>query len=227
MSPLSQFERRKHTTSPVKSSELPHDFLVMVNEVLTAHFDEGLKALNQPEFCKDPRFVVGGSIWPDELVLSASIQSEGSMNATTLHASVDFDPKASAPTLQDLLSLCVDAIGGGFDQLFGDHQKERLEKIAHGSLADWEDVPFDWTRTDVEKKQVWLKMDKSNLTLDRMADDWLAQNDPSWKQEEEREQAATSELFVTGEKARKGPLGEGGGQGSSGGSHGGSGPIRH
>ncbi len=224
MSSVATLERRKATNLPTKSSELPQDFLQMVREVLTAHFDEGLKALSTPELCKEARFEVSGSIWPNELILSASIQGEGSMNATTVHASVDFDPKASSPTLQDLLNQCVDAIGGGFENLFGNRDKAHLEKIAHGSLADWEDVPFDWTRTEVEKKSVWIRMDKANLTLDKMADDWLSKNDPEFKQGAEEEQSETAELFVTGPKDRT-PSGNT--SGGSFGSGGGSGPIKH
>jgi hypothetical protein len=223
MSPSTTLERRRISNVPTKSSELPLDFVKMVREVLEAHFDEGLKALNAPDLCTEPSFVVSGAIWPDEIILSATLVSKGSMNATTVHASVDFDPKASSPTLQDQLNLCVDAIGGGFQNLFGDLNTEQLEKLAHGALSAWEDIPFDWAKTDIEKKAVWLRVDKSNPALDTMADDWLSKNDPEFKKQVDEEESETKDLFVSGPKDKSDPE-SGSGFGQSGG---GRGPIRH
>jgi hypothetical protein len=135
MTTNSNLDRRKNTNIPMKSIELPLDFVKMVREVLEGHFGDGLKAMEKEGLCKEPGFLVTGAIWPDEIILSASLISEGTPQATTVHASVDFDPKASSPTLQDQLNLCVDGIGSGFQNLFGDLEVERLEKIAHGSLA--------------------------------------------------------------------------------------------
>ncbi len=220
MPQTTSLERRRNSNVPMKSSELPIDFVKMVREVLEGHFGDGLKALEKEGLCKAPGFLVTGAIWPDEIILSASLISEGTPQATTVHASVDFDPKASSPTLQDQLNLCVDGIGSGFQNLFGDLENERLEKLAHGSLSAWEDIPFDWAKTDIEKKSVWLRVDKSNPKLDQMADDWLAKNDPDYRKQLEEEEEETKDLFVAGPKDRNSG-------GNFGGSGGGSGPIRH
>src|ERR1700722_8392488 len=100
-------ERRK--TSQTKSSPLPHDYIKMIQEVFSANFESGLKILdkNQPS----PYFEIQGQVFSNEVVVSVSLMSDQQISATTVHSSSDFDPKASSPTIQDLLSACVDSIG--------------------------------------------------------------------------------------------------------------------
>lgn len=185
--------------SQLRSSPLPVDFLRMVTEVFTTNFDEGLKRMG--ELTKvDVRFKAHGNVFADEVVLSVSLLTEGQMAATTVHASSDFDPKASSPTIEDLLSTCVDAIGGLYSQLL---LPERLEQLTSESLSAIEEAPFDWTQVQVEKRKVFLKIDKSNPELDQMADDWLAKHDPEFEQRQKEEQEETEKLFVTGPKDGK------------------------
>lgn len=180
------------------TSPLPVDYLRMVQELFTSHFDEGLKAFSKLK--AEPRFEATGAIYPDEVVLSVSLGNEGVLAATTVHASCDFDPKASAPTVQDLLGACVDAVGGVFGELLDPKKPERLEQLADESLAALEDIPYDWTALEVEKRKVYLKVDKSNPSLDQMTEDWLAKNDPKYAEREEEEQKETEKLFFTGPK---------------------------
>jgi hypothetical protein len=207
-------ERRKGES--LRSSHLPVDYLQMVQEVFTSNFDEGLgklRALRESQTGKHPveiEFEASGSVYPDELVLSVSIIEKDQLAATTVHASADFDPKASSPTIQDLLSTCVDAIGSVYTQLLDPANSERLEQLTSESLSALEDIPFQWTETTVEKRKLFLKVDKSNPRLDQMADDWLSKNDPDFEERQKAEQAETEKLFVTGPNP-KSPRGSGSG----------------
>jgi len=191
-------ESRKR--SPLKSSDLPVDFLKMVGEVFATNFDEGLKAFEKVTGGAASSFKAGGQIFADEIVLTVSLLTENQIAATTAYASIDFDPKASSPTLQDQLAFCVDALGGLFSVLMDPGKPEELEKLANESLSALEDVPYDWTPVDVEKRKVYLKLDKSNPVLEQAADDWLAKNDPDYKKRLKEEQSETEKLFVTGPK---------------------------
>ncbi len=200
-------ESRKNAPKPSmrlsRSAELPVDYTKNIREVFTKNFAEGMKLLKTFQKVKNS-FDVRGAIFPDEIVLSVSLVSEGQISATTIHCSMDFDPKASTPTAQDLLNVCVDAVGSVFGMLLDTDKPEMVEKLASGSLASFADIPFEWTKIDFDNRRVWILADKSNPNLDEMADKWLAENDPGLHSEEEEYEAETKELFVTGEKAKKG-----------------------
>lgn len=194
---------QKSTSRLSQSAPLPKDYTKVVREVYSTNFADGLKALTKLQGVKNS-FEVRGAIYTDEIVLGVSLVSEGQMAATTIYCSVDFDPKASSPTAQDLLSVCVDAIGSLFATLLDTTKPDSIEKIASGSLSAFEEVPFEWTKTEFEKRRVWLLVDKSNPTLDEMADRWLAENDPEAGTEELEFEEESKDLFITGGKARKG-----------------------
>lgn len=184
-------ERRKE--GKFKGTELPIDYLKMVTETFTSHFDATLKALKK---MKNPsRFIASGRIFQDEIVLTISLVQEGQMAATTLHASIDFDPQASAPTVDELLSTCVDATGSLFAQIFDDNSEAKLERVLAQSAASLEDVPFEWASSEINKRAVFMKIDKSNPHLEQMADEWLAKNDPKMAEEEGSLAAEATEFF--------------------------------
>lgn len=188
-------ENRK--SGNTKSSPLPVDYLKLVGEVFGTNFDSGLKALRKLTK-EDFRFEARGQVYPSEIVLGISLIPEKALAATTVLTSADFDPKASAPTLEDLLSKCVDAAGSIFAQLLDPTQPKRLEQVTDESLSALENVPFEWASVTVEKQKLFLKVDKSNPTLDEMTDDWLAKNDPNFRKEQDEEHDETEKLFVTG-----------------------------
>lgn len=189
-------ERRKISVS--KSSSLPLDYLKMVNEVFSGHFEESLKALNKLR--PQSRFEVLGEVYTDEILLAVSLISENSLSATTAYASVDFDPKASAPEMPDLLSAAVDAIAVVFDSLLNLENEKSLSTVADDTLSALENVPFIWTETEANQKRVYVKVDKSNLKIDQMTDQWLAEHDRQAQEEASEEQKASEGLFVTGKK---------------------------
>jgi hypothetical protein len=189
--------RRHHKTKP---GDLPVDFLKLVKEVFSTNFESGLKALAKIK--ADPSFEAQGRVFVDEIVLAVSLIHEGQLAATTVYASCDFDPKASSPTIQDLLNICVDAIGSFYGAYLNPKNRERLEQLADESLSALEAAPFQWTPLEVEKRQVFLKVDKANPKLDQMADEWLAKNDPRLEEREAEEQREMEKLFITGPKSK-------------------------
>lgn len=204
-------ESRLSRTAGSKSSTLPSDYLRMVEEVFSSNFDEGLKLLQayQPE----SRFEAQGEVFENEVVLAISIAAEGKLAATTIYASQDFDPAASAPALQDLLEAAVDAAGDIVSTLLDPSTPAKIKALSQDPTSDLEGVPLEWVTVKSGKFTVHLKVDKANLSLDQAADDWLKKNDPNFVAAEEEEQRETGERFVTGGKAKHGVTGTGSGSG--------------
>lgn len=198
-------ESRRHSQKSSsrlsQSAPLPMDYTKVVRDVYSTNFAEGLKALTNLQKVKNS-FEVRGAIYTDEIVMGVSLVSEGQMAATTVYCSVDFDPKASSPSAQDLLNICVDAIGSLFATMLDATKPDTIEKLAAGSLSAFEDVPFEWTKVEFDNRRVWLLVDKSNPNLDEMADRWLAENDPESQSEEDEFEEETKNLFVTGSKTK-------------------------
>ncbi len=176
---------------------LPADFLAMVVEVFTTNFDGPLNKLAKIK--AGPAFKAAGEVFPNEILLSLTLAYPEQLAATTVHASVEFDPKASSPTAEDLLTACVDALGEVFGGILVDDQ-EKLENLADEALSALQDVPFEWTPVEIDKHRVFVKIDKSNPELDQLADEWLSKHDPSALDEDKGEQKRTEKLFVAGPK---------------------------
>jgi hypothetical protein len=188
--------RRKGTDS--RSSALPTDYLKMVEEVFTTNFSEQVSTLAlEPA----PTFVSGGEVYADEIVVRVALVQEGRLAGTTAHASSDFDPKASSPKIEDLLSLCVDALGEVFGGLF-----ETPSALLSGSMGEVEGLPLEWTQVDVSKRKIFVRVDKSNPVLDDAADAWLAKHDPEHARGVKESDQAAEELFVLPPKQGKKPL---------------------
>jgi hypothetical protein len=134
------------------------------------------------------------------------------LGATTVHVSCDFDPRASQPTAEELLTQALDVGAGVFGALFQEGQEEALARLAEGSLASLEEVPFDWTEVEHQRRKVFVRVDKSNPDLERMTEQWLDQNDPDRKQKRQDEQKESEDLFVVGKSSRsQGQRGSGSG----------------
>ncbi len=196
-------ENRKQKTTgsnrKTRSSDLPLDFTKMIAGVYTTNFEDGLNALKKLTKAEGI-FSVSGKIYPDEIVLSVSLGIKNQLAATTVYCSVDFDPKASSPTAEDLLSLAVDAIGGFYENFLDPKNPKALEQLAAGTLGAMDDVPFEWSKFDFGGKWVYLMVDKANPDLDSAADEWLAKNGANLDDEElERE---SEDLFIKGPKSR-------------------------
>lgn len=184
---------KKQKQKPVS---LPVDYLKMIQEVLAQNFEEGLTAFAKLK--KNPKFKASGAIYPDEVLLTVSLVSEGDLAATTIHASADFDPKASSPKAEELLASCLDGIGALFNHFFDPEKPELLKDLASSSLSEMKDIPFHWSEFPINKRSIYLKVDKSNALIDELTDEWLDKNDPALKAESEKEHEESENLFVTG-----------------------------
>lgn len=183
-----------------RTADLPGDYLKMVTDIFTTHFDAELKALSN--ITSLPYFVAHGRIYLEEVVLCVSLHRRKELAATTAYASSDFDPKASSPKAEDLLSACVDALAGLYTRLLDLNDPTRLEAMAHASsLSAFEEVPFEWSPVEIGNRKIYLKVDKANPVLEKLADDWLIQHAPEVQEELKREEAKTEKLFFTGPKA--------------------------
>ncbi len=143
----------------------------MVAEVFAQNFQEGLDAFEQLK--RKSHFEVAGRIYNDEIILSATLTDAKSITATTCFASSDFDPKASAPRAEEILACCVDALAGFFGQYLDPENPELIEQLASESLSALEDAPFEWSSHTVNKRAIWLKVDRSNPKLEQMADEFI------------------------------------------------------
>lgn len=195
-------QKKSGSNRKTRSSDLPVDFTKMVEGVYATNFQDGLDALEKHTRAKGI-FRASGKIYPDEIVLSVSLAIQGQLAATTVYCSVDFDPKASSPTAEDLLALAVDAIGGFYENFLDPKNPKALEQLAAGTLGAMDDVPFEWAKFDFGGKWVYLMVDKANPELDTAADEWLAKNDPNGGMDDEELERASEDLFFRGPKGAK------------------------
>lgn len=196
-------ESRKHPTKPgqrlTPSSPLPLDFTRSVGDIFTGNFTDGLR--NLTDLAEgEVSFAAHGAIFSDEILLSVSLIIEGRIPATTVYCSLDFDPKASSPKAEDLLAIGVDAIGGFFDPYLNSDDPAKLDQLLSGTLSAMEEVPFEWTQIEFDKKRIWIRVDKTNPMLEKMTDDWLSKNDPLFSEEEDELEEEAKEMFFTGPK---------------------------
>jgi hypothetical protein len=199
-------ERRK--SDSVRSSPLPSAFLKMVNEVFSTNFDESIQVMKK--ITKDDvYFDTNGEVYPSEVVLALTLIQGKNLSATTIYASSDYDPKASSPTVQDVLATCVDAIGSVLLPLLDPKNESQLETLTNSSLsalaAELENIPLAWTSILVEKQKIFVKLDKANPKIDKMADEWLQKHDPDGALREIEEEEEVKKLFVTGPRGAKKP----------------------
>jgi hypothetical protein len=189
-------ERRKGTDS--RHSELPLDYTQMVTEVFISNFADSVESM---KLSPAPVFIAKGEIYSDEIVVHISLVQEGRLAGTTAYASSDFDPKASSPSVEDLLGLCVDALGDLFQRLFELAQKSGTPALVlESNLQDLGEgqggLPLEWTQVEVAKRKIHLKLDRANPALDQAADQWLAKNDPEFLKNEEKNLKDAEKLFV-------------------------------
>jgi hypothetical protein len=184
---MSQRERRKSNPSKPASpgSELPRDFLMLVEETMVQALEPGLLEVRKTHPAST--FSAQGAIFNDEILLSITLShGPGVLSATTLHGSVDYRPDQEKPSVNDLLALCLDSLGSVFQFYLDPEFPERIAQITDSSLGALEEAPFEWTPLKLDENQkipVHVKLDKSNPVLDHLAEDWLKKNDPNHEAE--------------------------------------------
>jgi hypothetical protein len=214
-------KRRPIPNGPApKHSTLPVDYLRLVEQTITQALDAGLAEIKKIH--PESTFFADGAIFGDEIILSLTL-SHGEQNiaATTVYASCDYQPLQEKPSLEDILSRCVDAAGSVFEFYLDPKSPEKVAQIADHSLGALEDAPFDWTQSEAGAPVIWVKIDKSNPRLDVAAEDWLMKNDPDYVKSKQKDDDASKEFLQERLDAIKKAKSGSGGPGSD------SGPIRH
>lgn len=176
-----KWDRRHQSTFP--PADLPLDYLKLVEETLATATEKGLIELKKKY--PDSKFKAYGAIYADEVLLAITL-SHGATNlaATTVYASVDYNPNLPAPSLETILSACLDAVGTIYHFYLDPDDTDKIEQLSNHSLSAIEEAPFEWTTIDpigTAKIPTWVKMDKTNPELDRLTEEWLQKNDPEYK----------------------------------------------
>ena len=165
-------DRRKDTI--VRGNKLPRDYLKLVEDIFNKNFAKQMII----EKGAREKFVVNGELYPDEVILSISLQQAGkSLRMTTCYASVDHPPVAhksesgkpltSTEAVQFSVNLCVDATASFFNTFFTD-----------GRPVDYDlEYRQSWTPVEIDKNtKVYLKVNRDNPDLESMADAILEQD---------------------------------------------------
>lgn len=167
-------EKRKELpdTAPT-STPLPKDYLAIVEEALHSTFEAGLKRVIAKT--NEAHFHASGAVFGDEIRLTGTLlYGKDSLNATSIHASIDFDPITGAETVDARLASCIDAIGDWLEHYLQNEDEEVFESFINVSLGGITDGPFDWTEAkDNTTPKAWIKIDKVNPVLETLADEWL------------------------------------------------------
>lgn len=174
---MSILERR--LKSPGTGIALPTDYTTIVEELFANHFEKSLETLKKES--PSLKIMVMGSIHSNEILLSVSFYSEGAVAATTFHSSVDFDPAASSPKAEELLGTCVDALGSVMTPYLDFSGKEKTQHrdfFLGPKFPDDLVVPQKWTEIPVERRTVFIRVDKMNPRLELEAESWLNDHDP-------------------------------------------------
>ena len=190
---------RRIKTSPIsadKPIELPVDYLRLVESTLTAALAEGLEKMKLHHPTSE--FRANGAIYGDEVLLALTLfHGAGNLSASTVYASCDFDPTASKPGIEAILSACLDAAGDVFTLFLDPESPEKIAQLADHSLSALEEAPFEWACDTSKKIPVWVRIDKLNPILDDLTERWLKENDPIYKKAAEiiPEEAAAEEFL--------------------------------
>ena len=166
-------DRRKDTL--LRGSKLPRDYLKLVEDIFNKNF---AKQLVIEKGAKE-KFVVNGELFPDEVLLSISLQAPGkSMRMTTCYASVDHPPVAlknesgkpasSTEAVQHSVNLCVDATASFFNNYF-----------TEGRPLEYDlEYRQGWTPVEIDKNtKVYLRINRDNPDLEAVADAILEQDE--------------------------------------------------
>lgn len=149
--------RKRHTKKP---ASLPKDFLHTVSDLFGKQFKPHLAGST---------FLVYGDLFADEAVLAVSLSHPKSLSAASLHVSCDL-PKNVAENpakVTERLQSMVDVAASWFSQCF--QAGNGLEAV----LAEMADADTSWQEFDWEGTQLFVKLNRTNYTLEKAADDFL------------------------------------------------------
>jgi hypothetical protein len=163
--------RKRQTKKP---TSLPKEFLRNVSTLFDRQFKGKLDGAT---------FLVYGDLYPGESVLCISLAHPKTLRAASLHLSVDPPAKAAEqPELvTDQLKSMVDIAASWFAQCF--ESGAGLDCVLE-AMADMDPA---WQELAWEGKAVFVKLDRTNYTLEKAADDFLRKAGFEPEEEEEEE----------------------------------------
>lgn len=144
---------RLHTST--HWTAFPEEFTSKILQVFNENFAARLQ---------DGEFLTEGRIYPQEILLQVGYLPKGSLRQINFHASVDYSQKTQEQAAFNMIYLCVDAIGGVFEQYFSSHADED-----EGEL----DFPRNWEAVEVDEGIVWMQFSTDNTRLEAEAEKWL------------------------------------------------------
>ncbi len=122
-----------------------------VVEVFFADYDVG-----------DGRFVIDGSIYPEEILLRIGITRPGQLRQDNFEASMQFDPKVDKAF--DLIHVLTDFLGEAWINFLEDAPED-------------EDLPRQWQKNTFEKREIYLKYSTVNTDLEEQANRLLQEDE--------------------------------------------------
>lgn len=143
-----------------KGSDLPKEFLRNVEKLFTDQFK---KKLGKSET------ICGGQLYPEEIQFCLSICNASSLAGASIYVSVDLpDSHFEKPeTVTDILKSMVDVVASWLSQTL--ENGDGLELL----LAEIQKQGVSWQSFVWEKQTMYIRFDKSNMALEKAADDFL------------------------------------------------------
>jgi hypothetical protein len=143
-----------------KPTTLPKDFLRTVSDLFQKQFKKNLAGST---------FLVYGDLYGDEAVLGVSLSHPKSLGAASLHVSADLPKNVSEnpEKVTAKLQSMVDVAASWFSQCF--QAGNGLETV----LGEMKDADTSWQELDWEGAQLFVKLNRTNYTLEKAADEFL------------------------------------------------------
>jgi hypothetical protein len=149
--------RKKQTKKP---TTLPKDFLKTVSNLFQKQFKSKLAGST---------FLVYGDLYPDEVVLAVSLSHPKSLPAASMHISNSIGKSVAEnpEKVTEQLKSMVDVAASWFSQCFS------AGTGVEAALKELQDASTEWQEFEWEGQQLFVKLTRTNYTLEKAAEDFL------------------------------------------------------
>ncbi len=143
-----------------KPTTLPKEFLKTVSSLFQKQFKAKLGGAS---------FLVYGDLYSEEVVLCVSLSHPKTLQAASMHISnsIASNVAENPEKVTEQLKSMVDVAASWFSQCFSG--KGGLE----GVLEEMKDANTEWQEFDWEGQQLFVKLNRTNYTLEKAAADFL------------------------------------------------------
>jgi hypothetical protein len=158
MAATSSLPTRKRQTK--KPTALPKEFVKTVADLFHKQFKAKLSGST---------FLVYGSLYPDEVVLCVSLSHPKSLPSASMHISNSLAKNVAEnpEKVTEQLKSMVDVAASWFSQCFS--AGSGLEAV----LGEMKDANTEWQEFEWEGQQLFVKLNRTNYTLEKAAADFL------------------------------------------------------